>query len=433
MDQVTRGWLMYQLTGSALDVGLATAVRGLPLLLFGVIAGALADRSGRKVQLVVSQTVNAILNLILATLVLTHQVQPWHVYVTGFLVGSVQAFEQPARQTLISDLVGNDRLMNALALNSAALNGSRVIGPGISGALIVFLGISRSYYLQAIMFLVATVWTMQMRVPPEHIGAEQRRNESFFTSLAKGLAYVSTHKSIRTQLILALGPLTFGMSYTSMMPVIATQVLHGGAGVQGFLLSCIGAGALSGALIVASIRRSHAYGSSVVIGATLFCCGVFLFASSHWLLVSAALGVLVGTFSVTYTTQDQTLLQVTAPRHIRGRVMSIFLLNRGLVPMGAALVGTLASHFGAANGIRIMSASGLAIVALVVLTNPGILTLKLALRSEIEEARLSEEAAAEAEAAAGRSAVARGASRPEPVAAKGAGDAEESSAAVEGS
>jgi MFS family permease len=374
MDQVTRGWLMYQLTGSALDVGLATAVRGLPLLMFGVIAGALADRSGRKLQLIVSQTVNAILNIILATLVLTGRVETWHVYVTGFLVGTVQAFEQPARQTLISDLVGNERLMNALALNSAALNGSRVIGPGVSGALIVFLGISRSYYLQGLMFLVATLWTMQMRVPVEHIGAEQRHNESFFTSLRNGLAYVSTQKSIRTQLLLALGPLTFGMSYQSMMPVIATQVLHAGAGVQGFLLSCIGVGALSGALIVASLKRSNAYGSSVVIGATLFCTGVFLFASSHWIWVSAALGIMVGTFSVTYATQDQTLLQVTAPRHIRGRVMSIFLLNRGLVPLGAALVGMLASQFGAQNGIRIMATCGLVIVAAVVASNPSILT-----------------------------------------------------------
>lgn len=154
MDQVTRGWLMYQLTGSAADLGFVTAARGLPLLFFGVIAGALADRSGQKIQLVVAQVTNAVLNVILATPVLTGTVQPWHLYVTALLAGTVQAFQQPARQTLISDIVGNERLMNALALNSAALNGASLM-------------------------------------------------------------------------MLALGPLTFAMSYTSLMSVMARTVLDG--------------------------------------------------------------------------------------------------------------------------------------------------------------------------------------------------------------
>src|SRR5688572_15611057 len=141
MDMVTRGWLIYSLTASPVQLGLATATRGLPLLLFGVIAGALADRSGRKVQLIVAQATNCGLNLTLATLVLTGWVQPWHVYATGFMAGTVQAFQQPARQTLISDIVGNDRLMNALALNSAAVNSSRAIGPSVAGALITVVGI----------------------------------------------------------------------------------------------------------------------------------------------------------------------------------------------------------------------------------------------------------------------------------------------------
>ena len=125
MDQVTRGWLIYQLTGSALQLGLATALRGLPLLVFGVLAGAVADRSNRKAQLILAQLTNALFNVLLATLVLLHRVQPWHVYVTGLLVGTVQAFQQPARQTLISDIVGARQLMNALALNAMALNVAR--------------------------------------------------------------------------------------------------------------------------------------------------------------------------------------------------------------------------------------------------------------------------------------------------------------------
>ena len=121
MDQMTRGWLIYELRVGA-AMGLATALRGLPLLFFGILAGAVADRSNRKSQLIMAQVINALLNVILATLVLLRLVQPWHVYVTGFLAGTVQAFQQPARQTLISDIVGARHLMNALALNSMALN-----------------------------------------------------------------------------------------------------------------------------------------------------------------------------------------------------------------------------------------------------------------------------------------------------------------------
>src|SRR5712692_8371665 len=180
MDQVTRGWLMYQITGSALQLGLATALRGLPLLVFGVLAGAVADRSNRKAQLILAQLTNALFNVLLATLVLLHRVQPWHVYVTGLLVGTVQAFQQPARQTLISDIVGARQLMNALALNAMALNVSRAVGPALAGLLIAFIGAHGSYYTQAAMFMLATLWTVQMVVPARSPEAAAARREPFW-------------------------------------------------------------------------------------------------------------------------------------------------------------------------------------------------------------------------------------------------------------
>ena len=385
MDQVTRGWLMYELTGSAADLGFVTAARGLPLLFFGVVAGALADRSGRKVQLVVAQVTNAALNLILATLVLTGQVQPWHLYVTAFLAGTVQAFQQPARQTLVSDIVGNDRLMNALALNSAALNGSRVLGPSIAGALIAVIGVSGSYYTQAAMYAVATVWTFQMVVPQPHTDRAGRASEPFFSSIKEGFAFVAKERNIRSLMMLALGPLTFAMSYTSLMPVMARTVLNGNARTQGLILSCVGAGSLIGALVVASMRRSYGYGFPMVLGALLFSGGVFAFASSHVLWVSCVLGVVIGSFNVSYTTQNQTLLQVLAPRRIRGRVMSIYLLSRGTVPLGAAIAGILATHFGAPTAIHIMSGAAMGVILLVCVTQPQFLRLKVPLNPGSEE------------------------------------------------
>ncbi len=376
MDQVTRGALMYQLTDSALQLGAAAAVRGLPLMLFSIAAGALADRSGRKAQLIIAQVTNAALNVILATLVFTGRVEPWHIYVTGFLAGTVQAFQQPARQTLIGDLVGDHRLMNALALNSAALNGSRTIGPAAAGLLVPLVGFAGSYYVQGLMYIVATVWTMQMRVPAPTAEDAARPREPFMRAIGTGFSYVGRQPDIRAMMILGLGPLTFGMAYASLMPVLAAG-LGGGTGLQGTLLSLVGLGSLGGALVVASMQRSYGRGLPVVLGAVAFSVLVFLFASSQWIWASMILAAGVGASNVAYNTQNQTLLQVMTPRHLRGRVMSIRMLERGVVPLCSLLAGALAEWWGGPAALRTMSMVGLALVALAVLTTPRILRLKV--------------------------------------------------------
>ncbi len=391
MDQFTRAWLIYEITGSPFQLGAVTAARGLPLLLFGILAGAFADRSGRKMQLVVAQVVNGVLNFGLAVLVLTGQVQEWHVYVSAFLAGSVQAFQQPARQTLISDLVPENRLLNALALNSAALNGSRMIGPAIAGIVISQVGTGGSYMLQAFMYAFATIWTFQLRIPQrveqfDESGAPIRRLP-FVQSIGEGLAFVAKEPNIRAQLLLGLGPLTFAMSYTALMPLIAIEVLHGQAALGGTLLSSIGIGALAGALVVASMKRSTGYGLSVVLGALAFSAALFAFASSNVVWLSLVLGVVLGLFSVTYTTQNQSLLQVMSPRALRGRVMSIYLLNRGLVPVGALVAGLLAERFGGQDAMRGLALIAAAIVGLVVLTHPRMLKLQVPMSGRGERGR----------------------------------------------
>ena len=377
MDQVTRGWLIYQMTGSALQLGLATALRGLPLLFFGIIAGAVADRSGRKAQLVIAQVTNAVFNVLLATLVLLRHVEPWHVYVTGFLVGTAQAFQQPARQTLISDIVGTRNLMNALALNSAALNIARAIGPAIAGLLIAFIGVHGSYYVQAAMYVLATLWTVQIAVPARSPESVQTRREPFLRSITAGLAFVAQERDIRTLLILAHGPLTLGMPYNSLLPIFATQVLHGDARLQGVLLTLIGIGSVVGALVVASMQRRYTYGLSVVVGALAFGVTLFGFAASHVVALSCVFALCIGLCVVTYQTQNQTLLQLLAPRHIRGRVMSIFLLNRGLVPLGTLLAGALAEHLGGPLALQIMSLATIGVVVGVILLTPRFLKLRV--------------------------------------------------------
>ncbi|MFA7250174.1 MAG: MFS transporter [Dehalococcoidia bacterium] len=389
MDQFTRAWLIYEITGSPFQLGAVTAARGLPLLLFGILAGAFADRSGRKMQLIVAQVTNGGLNFILAVLVITGHVQEWHVYVTAFLAGSVQAFQQPARQTLISDLVPENRLLNALALNSAALNSSRTIGPAVAGLVIAGVGTGGSYMLQAIMYLFATLWTFQI-VIPARVGARDedgqlRERLPFVRSVAEGLAFAAREPNIRAQLLLGLGPLTFAMSYTALMPLIAINVLHGSATLGGTLLSSIGIGSLIGALVVASMQRRTGYGLSVVLGAIAFAVSLFAFASSNVVWLSLALGTVLGLFNVTYTTQNQSLLQIMTPRPLRGRVMSIYLLNRGLAPVGALVAGFLAEHFGGQDAMRGLSIIALVIVAVVVATHTHILRLEVPLGDRHED------------------------------------------------
>ncbi|HUK41225.1 MAG TPA: MFS transporter [Candidatus Acidoferrales bacterium] len=380
MDNISRTYLIYHITNSAFQLGLAAAARGIPLFLFGIVAGALADRSSRKTQLIVAQVTNAVLNFILATLVLMDRVQPWHVYVTGFLVGTVQAFQNPARQTLVSDLAGRRHIINALALNSMALNTSRALGPALAGLLIATVGVHGSYYVQAVMFLLATVWTIQMHVPKRGRESAQVAREPLLKSIKGGFDYVRANSSIRAQLILALGPLTLAMPFTNMMPIFARDVLHGGAQLQGLLLSAFGVGSLLGALIVASIPRQRAYALPAIIGAVVFSFTVFLFGSSQWVWLSLTCAFFSGIFMTTYQTQDQALLQLSAPSHIRGRVMSFYLMNRATIPIGTLLAGALAHYFGGPAAVRMMSLAAVGVIFLVIAKHPAFVRLNVDLQ-----------------------------------------------------
>jgi MFS family permease len=380
MDQVTRTWLIYSLTNSSLQLGLVSAVRGVPMFIFGAFAGVVADRYGRKAQLGIAQVTNAVLNVILATLVLTHNVQPWHVYVTGFLAGTVQAFQQPARQVLINDLVGEKHLMNAISLNSAALNLSRSVGPALSGLLISGIGIDMSYYAQALMYVIATVWTIQIRIPESKKGTVSSMaggEQSFMASAREGFAYVISNKLILALMVLGLAPMVLGMPFVSLMPVFAVNVFGGGSRTQGLLLAMVGVGAVLGALAIASMGRRQGSGKLMMIAAAGFGVALILFSQTPVLWL-AALFVLVGGISnSSYTTQDQTIIQTLAPPHLRGRVLGIYLLNRALMPFGSLLAGVLANYLGGPTAVTVMGASCVVLVVGIRIFAPGIWHLNL--------------------------------------------------------
>ena len=362
MDQAARSWLIYQLTGSPLQLGLTAAVRGLPMLFFGIIAGVVADRYGRKNQLIIAQVVNTLLNALLATLVLTGLIEPWHVYFTGFLNGTVQAFQQPARQVLIHDLVGKKYLLNAVSLNSAVSNLSRSVGPAFAAILIQYFDVAAAYYFQAAMYAVATVWTIQIHEPPlrtavAELSRAAKESRSIFGSAKDGFSYIAANPLILALIVLGLAPILLGMPYTSLMPVFAIEVLNGDAVTQGLLLSSVGVGAIVGALVIASLRNQGGNGRLLIIGAAGFGLSLVLFSRSPVVAMALCFTFLAGLFNSAYTAQNQTIIQLMVPADMRGRVLGVYLLDRGLMPLGSLLAGVLATHLGGPWAVTLMGSS----------------------------------------------------------------------------
>ncbi len=385
MDQVSRGWLMYSLTHSALQLGLVSAVRGVPLLFLGVIAGVAADRYNRKAQLIIAQTVNALLNAALAILILTGRIEFWHLYVTGFLAGTVQAFQQPARQALINDLAGGKSLMNAVALLSGANNLSRSVGPSICGLIVQAFGVDISYFVQAALYALATLWTAQIKVPEPSTPpgySTGSTNQSFFASAKEGIAYITSHRLILTIIVLSLAPTFLAMPYVSLMPIFAVDVFHGDASTQGLLLTMPGIGAIAGALVIASLSRRQGNGKLLIAGAASYGLSLVLFSQSPALQMAMVFTFIIGFSNTTYMSQNQTILQTLTPQELRGRVLGIYFLDRGLMPLGSLLAGALASLLGAPWGVTIMGASCLLLVVGINLLMPSLWKLNLALSSE---------------------------------------------------
>ena len=383
MDQTSRTWLIYSITHSALDLGIVSALRSVPLLLFGVAAGVIADKYSRKAQLIVSQVVNAFLNLALATLIITGRVEVWHIYLTAVLSGTVQAFQMPARQALVPDLVGPKYLMNAIALNSTAVSISRSLGPAICGLIIQFFGVSVSYYMQGIIYAAATIWTAQIQIPESSRITRAKSSlegQSFFESIKEGFIYIGKNRMILALLILALGPTLLGQPYIGFIPIFAIDIFHGDASTQGFLITTIGIGSILGALLMASMNQRN--GKFLILGALGFGLSLILFSNSPVIGIAVIFTFLSGLFNNCYLSQNQTMLQLLTPRELRGRVLGVYFLDRGLMPLGSLLVGFLATLLGGPWAITIMGTACCLLIVGVAFMSPDLWKSKFTFKED---------------------------------------------------
>ena len=369
MEQLTRGWLVYEMTDSVFLLGLVQAVRSLPLLLLGLFGGVFADRLDRKRQLMVAQLLNMGLNFVLATLIVTGLVEIWQVFATAFLAGCVMAFQQPARQSLLPNTVPRSDLVNAVGLNSLALNSCHTLGPAIAGVMVALAGLGVTYYFQGALFLVASLWTAQLKVSgglrPGHDAGK-----SMWGSLAEGLGYIRGNQVVFTLLVLALLPLVLATPVIALLPAFAGDVFDVGPEGLGLLLGANGVGSVLGAFVVVSLgdfqhKGWYLLGAVMVLGLALVS-----FALSPWLWAAMLMLALVGFAQTGYRVLNQTLLHTNTEDGYRGRVMSVYLLDRGVAPLGALLAGTIAAFLGAPFAVAVLGALTFLTAALVAATVP---------------------------------------------------------------
>lgn len=349
IQMVAQGWLVYQLTDSAFYLGVVGFMSAIPTLFLSLFGGVLADRFERRRLMVGTQTGSMVLAFALAYLTLSGAVTVWHIMVISFLNGVVNSLNAPVRQSIVSDLVSKEDLMNAIAMNSAQFQASRMLGPALAGAIVALVGPGWCFFINGLSFL-AVIWALlAMQVPPLPPG---RRRASMWRNLAEGLGYVRGEPRIFSLLLLAAVPALFAMPYQALMPAFAESVLGVGAQGLGLLMSASGLGALIGALAVASIGKSFPRGRLMLGAVVGFGVCLVAFASSHWFALSLVLLVGVGISSMAYNALNQTFLQTLAEDEMRGRVLSVLTLTTfGLQPFGQLGAGTVAQALGPSDAV----------------------------------------------------------------------------------
>jgi MFS family permease len=341
LTQVATSWLVYKLTKSTLMLGVVSFAGQIPTFALAPFAGVLVDRWNLHKTLVVTQTLAMVQSFALAYFTLTGQVTVWHIFVLYLFQGLVNAVDIPARQSFVIQLVERrEDLSNAIALNSSMVNMARLIGPSLAGIIIAVTSEGICFLIDGISYIAVIVSLLAMRMT---IAAQNRPHKNVLSDLNEGLRYSFGFKPIRAPLLLLALVSLVGAPYSILMPVFATDILHGGPKTLGFLMAASGIGALVGALNLASRKSILGIGKWIAGGAAGFGIGLILFAYSRTLLVSIPMMVVTGFCMITTMASVNTVLQTITEDHMRGRVMALFTMCfMGMMPLGSLIAGELA-------------------------------------------------------------------------------------------
>jgi MFS family permease len=354
IQQVTLGWLVYDLTGSSVLLGVLNGLRALPFLVASPIAGVFADRMDRRQLILVCECFLAALTLLMGVLVASGILAVWHLFTFTVLTGIAWAFVDPIRQSLVPVLVPKPDLMNAVALNSAAFNMTKVVGPSAGGLLIVAFGAAGNFFVQAAAY-AAVVFIVYRMVVPATPG--EARRTSPLANLKEGLNYVWSNPIVFALMTAALVPRVFAMPFQTLMPVFQKDVLHVGPEGLGMLLAAPGLGALLAGLALATLSsRIKRQGVFMLVSLVVLGFLMIVFSWTTSFPLSLLTLVCQGVFQIFYMATTHTMIQLIVPDHLRGRVMSIYALDRGLMPVGSLFAGVCAHYVGAPMTVSLMGA-----------------------------------------------------------------------------
>jgi len=343
MQMVAQGWLIYDLTSSPTWLGIVSFARGLPMLILALVAGVVVDRFDRRTVLITTQGLTALIAVVLALLIATDLVQPWHVALTAFLSGCLFVLIIPARQALLSSTIERSQLGPAIALMSTGQNSGRIIGPALAGLLIALVGVATSFAVQAFGFVLALLCALVLAPQPT---ASASHRGSALSSLTAGLRYVWGDPTVLALTSLQAIPAFLIMPYTQLLPIFARDILHTGPDGLGTLMMANGIGSVLGSVVIVLLpfRRQGLF-----LFTSLASLGLLLavFAASTWLPLSIGIMGLIGTAQAIYLASNNTLVQVATPDELRGRVMSVYMMSWGLMPLGSLPQGVLADWLGA--------------------------------------------------------------------------------------
>jgi MFS family permease len=345
MQTVAESWLVYRLTGSTLLLGTVAFCSQIPVFIMAPIGGIVADRFNRRRVIIATQASAMVLAGILAALTLSGVVQVWHVMTLAAALGVVNAFDIPARQAFLIDMVGREDLLNAIALNSSMFNGARIIGPAVAGILVATIGEGWCFFSNSVSYIAVIIGLLLMRIERP---ARLAQGASPLEDILEGFGFVRHTRAVRAILLL-LGLVSFvGMPYAVLMPVFADQILHGGAKALGILMCATGVGALLGAASLAARVGVKGLGRLIALCAGGFGVSVILFSFSRMFWLSVVLLIPVGFFIMVQMASSNTMVQVMVPDRLRGRVISVYsMMFMGMAPFGALSAGALAHHIGA--------------------------------------------------------------------------------------
>ncbi|MGW2085620.1 MFS transporter [Streptomyces sp. NPDC001880] len=386
MSRITQDWLVLSLTGSATAVGITTALQFLPMLLFGLYGGVIADRLPKRKLLLVSQAALGLCGIALAVLTLSGVVQVWHVYLIAFLLGMVTVVDNPARQSFVSEMVGPAQLRNAVSLNSANFQSARLIGPAVAGVLITTVGSGWAFMFNGLSFAAPLIGLLMMRPGELHKTTVVPRAKG---QLREGLRYVSGHPELIWPIVLVGFVGTFGFNFPIWLTAFADEIFHGGAGMYSFFNILMAAGSLAGALLAARRRASRL--RMLVAAGTVFGLLEIIASLSPSVWLFAILLVPIGMIGLTTNISANTSVQMAADPAMRGRVMSLYMMVfAGGTPVGAPIVGWISDTYGVRTGMAVGGAFSL-VAALgvgLMLARVGGLRLRVDLRPGRPHVRL---------------------------------------------